>query len=117
MGSIEEGALHICSSGQETLRIASSAQFETNDNTYTYTQSRSAKVCHPDLWREMSKQANLELNFELRHSGEILQTGRQRIPDETDETMKRNERSPTAFKLRLMIFKSFSIEDRQVSGV
>lgn len=82
MGSIEEDALHICSSGQETLRIASSAQFETNDNTYTYTQSRSAKVCHPDLWREMSKQEKkLELSFELRHSGEILQTGRQRIPD------------------------------------
>ena len=57
MGSTEEDALHICSSGQETLRIASDAQFETNDQQiYTYPQSRSANECHPDLWRDMSKQ-------------------------------------------------------------
>ena len=55
VGSIEGAVLHICSNGQEMLRIASSAQFETNDQ-HIYTQSRSSNECHPDLWRDMSKQ-------------------------------------------------------------
>ena len=80
MGSIEEDALHICSSGQEMLRIASSVQFETNDQhiyTYTEAQKSATQICGETCLNGK----NLELSFELGHSGEILQTGRQRIPD------------------------------------
>ena len=89
-------------------------------NTYTHihthnleAQKSATQICGETYLNSK----NLELSFEIRHSGEILQTGRRRIPDYTDETMKLNELPPTAFKLRLVIFKSFSLESRQVSGV
>ena len=42
-----------------------------------------------DVWKGLLKKESFELSFELREGGEILQTGRQRIPDRwSDETEK-----------------------------
>ena len=46
-----------------------------------YTQSTLTGMVYLGLWKGQSKQVSLELSFEFRHSGEISQTGRQRIPD------------------------------------
>ena len=44
-------------------------------------------MVHLDLWKGLLKQGGHEISFELGQSGEIPQTGRQRIPDKrSDET-------------------------------
>ena len=46
-----------------------------------------AGIISPGLYKGLSKQESLELGFEYRQTGEILQTGRQQIPDRlSDET-------------------------------
>ena len=41
------------------------------------------------LWKGLSKQGTLQLTFELWHSGEILQTCRQQIPDTLSDEAER----------------------------
>ena len=41
------------------------------------------------LWKRLSKEESLEPGLKLRQSGEISQTGRQRIPDRLSDEIER----------------------------
>ena len=75
--------------------------------THNYTQSVVTGTVL-GLWKGLSKEERCELGFELKQSAR---------GDFTDfENMRLNERFPEDFKLRLGIFESFSLEDRQVKA-
>ena len=65
--------------------------------TRTHTHTHMVRL---DLWKCLLKKESFELGFEVREGGEILQAGRQRIPDsrgnETERTVA--NRFETAFR-------------------
>ena len=58
------------------------------------------------LQKGLFEDESLEICFELRHSGEISQTGRQRIPDRWSDEL--NERSPEDFKLHHLTVRALN---------
>ena len=65
--------------------------------------------------KKKKEKESREMGFELGESGEIWQRGRRQV--QADGAMKTKERSPTDFRLRLGIFKSFLLEDRKARDV
>ena len=84
--------------------------------THTHTKMHTHTMIHLDLWKCLLKTESFELDFEVRKGGEILQAGRQRIPDswgnETERTV--TNRFETAFRDFLKV--SYSMIGRGVKS-
>ena len=90
--------------------------YRQKHNLHTHTYENAHTHHGPPRFVEIPvKKKSFELDFEVRNDGEIPQMAGSEF--QTVGAMELKERSPTDLRLRLGIFKSFSLEDRWVREV
>ena len=66
-----------------------------------------ANMVHTDSWKSLPRLESLQLSFELRKSGDIMQLVGSEF--QIDGAMKLNEHSSTNLRLHLDIFAAFRL--------